>query len=356
MSHPILSIFGYKPTDAQELLLQAALLEGQPALTAWEQWQSLVDIENLDASSYSLLPSLYQNLLRHPVEDAHMARLKGVYRRTWYANQLRLSQIRSVLMALAAVEVTPILLGDAALSPDHTDCNRPIHSFALLLRLTDMEATVQTLNSLKWHPVDGDSAGGQGALPLRFQDDRQQLLSVQGHLFWAIPQSDTDELVWQYAIPNLHMAGLLLSPADQLLYLCSTTFCRDRGDPLRGIADALILMRQSGDTLDWNRFVSQAQRYQMIIPVRNMLMLLKHSLQCPAPKWVIPALSQMPIAQTEWLQYQIWAGNRRLLAQSACFRLIRPLVQLDCQMMRLKRTGIRGKNTVKRFLMSKLVT
>ncbi|MHC5833634.1 MAG: nucleotidyltransferase family protein, partial [Nostoc sp.] len=83
----------YRPTPAQELLLQASLLKEKAALTAWEQWRSSVDIEVLDAESYVLLPQLYQNLLAHGVEDPHMARLKGIYRRNWCANQLQIKAL-----------------------------------------------------------------------------------------------------------------------------------------------------------------------------------------------------------------------------------------------------------------------
>ncbi|MFM5969685.1 MAG: hypothetical protein ACKO9X_03730 [Dolichospermum sp.] len=74
-------------------------------LTAWQDWRDSVDIETLDASSYSLLPQLYQNLLAHGVDDTEMSRLKGIYRRNWYANQLKLKSLKAILSSLKDIGI-----------------------------------------------------------------------------------------------------------------------------------------------------------------------------------------------------------------------------------------------------------
>ena len=47
------------PSRQQELLLKASLLRGKEALSAWEEWRSDVDIEQVDVASHRLLPLLY---------------------------------------------------------------------------------------------------------------------------------------------------------------------------------------------------------------------------------------------------------------------------------------------------------
>jgi hypothetical protein len=85
---PANRVFGSPPSTMHPTLLQAAILREQPALDAWQKWRQSVDIETLDSESHHLLSTLYPNLVRHGVEDPHISRLKGVYRRTWYVNQL----------------------------------------------------------------------------------------------------------------------------------------------------------------------------------------------------------------------------------------------------------------------------
>ena len=51
-------IIGCWPTWKQELLLQAALLQGKNALSAWEKWKASTDVELSDPGSHNLLPLL----------------------------------------------------------------------------------------------------------------------------------------------------------------------------------------------------------------------------------------------------------------------------------------------------------
>ncbi|HSR18731.1 MAG TPA: hypothetical protein VLM39_11630, partial [Ignavibacteriaceae bacterium] len=75
-------------TKEQELLLKASLFEGDKFIYAWEKWKSCVNFEQIDPGSYRLLPLLYQNLVKHEIKDPLTERLKGIYRRTWFENQI----------------------------------------------------------------------------------------------------------------------------------------------------------------------------------------------------------------------------------------------------------------------------
>lgn len=351
MSDRFLYFGGYRLEPVQKQLLQAALLEGQAALTAWKQWQSSVDIEVLDSDSYALLPQLYQNLLAHNVEDVHMARLKGIYRRNWYANQLKLKSLKGILSDLNDVGIQAIVLGDAAFcsargnESNQVENYRPISSFHLLVHGDRLEKTIQRLKEVNWHTHD--------ALTQQFihlQDDQKQSLYLQGHLFWAIPQDYTDEQVWQNAIADWgDAAGWRLSPTDQFLDGCARIFSRQRSRQIYGIADAYLLIRKSGNDLDWMRLITQAQRYQMILPVRNMLTLLHQVLQLLIPSWVLPALYQMPIAQTEWLNYQVLAEHKRSRVRSILAQGIGSLNYLETRLFELKHRSFPGKRLLKYF-------
>ncbi len=64
MDHP-----GWYPTRQQELLLRAALLDGDSARESWKEWRSAIDIDLIDLGSQRLLPLLYRNLNRLEIED-----------------------------------------------------------------------------------------------------------------------------------------------------------------------------------------------------------------------------------------------------------------------------------------------
>jgi hypothetical protein len=341
MSDRFSSLGGYRLAPDQELLLQATLLEGSGVQRAWDQWRSLIDIEVVESSSHALLPQLYQNLLTHGVEDPHMARLKGIYRRNWYADRLQLDCLKILLSQLKSAGIEAIVLGEAARY--HPKNCRPISSLQLLVSTDELEGAATQLAGLNWRISDSVAQTF-----IQLQDDRDRSLHLQGHLFWAIPQDDTDRLVWQYATPSDDdLAGWRLSPTDRFLDLCSRTFIKSKSPQIAGIADALMLIQHSGDDLDWMRLVTQTQRDRSILPVRNMLMLLERVLGYSAPGWVFPALSQLPIDRSEWLKYQVLAGDRRSSIRSI---VARSSSHLETKWIALRYKPFPGRGVLKSLL------
>ena len=103
------------PTHEQKLLLRAALLKGQDAIDAWEQWAAIVDFYDIDYGSQRLLPLLYQNLLDHSIQSLLMERYKGVYRRFWLSNHLLFNRTEPLLAALHEAGIGILLLKGAGL-------------------------------------------------------------------------------------------------------------------------------------------------------------------------------------------------------------------------------------------------
>ncbi len=329
----------YNLAPAQELLLRAALLQGQSALTAWEQWKDCVDIETLDAASYALLPQLYQNLLLQGVEDFHMARLKGVYRRNWYANQLQIKSLDAVLAALSETGINVIVLGDAAFNVHNGD--RSISSFHLLVHPEQLELTFTTLTNREWEATTPLSDSF-----IQFQN-RQYTLYVQGRLFWAFPQDETDRQIWQTAIFS-RPSQFLLSPTDQFLEVAARTFLKAGAQSIHGLADAFLLI--SSHDFDWKRLATQAERYRMILPVRNMLTLLQRVLHLEIPSWMMPSLNQMSLMPEELLTYQVLAGEWQLWVRSRFLPLTLPL---ERRILQLRYRPFPGRRMLKLLLVHK---
>src|SRR5689334_20225737 len=80
------------PSADGELLLRAALLDGDAAIRAWGEWRAAHIDEQFDLASFRLLPLVYKNLAAAECDDAYMGRLKGVYRRSWFLTQSLLTR------------------------------------------------------------------------------------------------------------------------------------------------------------------------------------------------------------------------------------------------------------------------
>ncbi|MTJ50063.1 nucleotidyltransferase family protein [Dolichospermum sp. UHCC 0259] len=322
-SHPS----GDTPSKMHKSLLQAAILPEQTALNAWRKWRDSVDIETLDPQSHHLLSTLYPNLLRHGVEDAQMSRLKGVYRRTWYVNQLLARSFVQVLHRLQEEEISPLVIGEMGLvSTIYPDYGyRPLYRLDLLVPYSQTLAAINTLEELGWtnsyRPQPGDRFG-KNPLPLwRVTSPNDPLcvpIYLHNHLFSAKPQSYTDEKLWTDAISTEigNFPAIVLSPIDQLLHLSLQNNREGKQRPIYWLADASLLVQALSEESDWVKLVTQAQRYEIVLPLRYLLKELGEVLNLSFPDWVLPSLNQMAIAYSELLEYNL-AGDRKLLLLKA---------------------------------------
>ena len=87
------------PTENQELLLRACLMNGHEALTAWQQWRVVFESEAIDEGSRRLLPLLYRNLKNQKITDPFISMLKEEYFHTWSENQFCLGLVASLIAA-----------------------------------------------------------------------------------------------------------------------------------------------------------------------------------------------------------------------------------------------------------------
>lgn len=310
----------YRLSSPQKLLLQACVLQGKPALDAWQEWKNSVDIEELDAASNALLSQLYYNLATQQVDDSNMPRLKGIYKRSWYGNQLLLQKLQTILLALQAAKIETMVLGNAAIVAGYGQdrCQQSLYELNLLIQPVHLEKALKIVNQLGWNLVEHS----QTNLYWQLQDASKTNLHLLGQLFWAMPQEHTQKQLWANACPcqiantNTFILGL----TDFFLYLSTNTFYLGTSQNLNGLANGMILLRQQEAEINWIELVTQAQRYQVILPLTNMLTLWCRLFALSIPDWVFPALYQMPVSNREYLQYQVLSFSKKAILKSLLLR------------------------------------
>ena len=316
----------YQLSPQQRLLLQASILKGQVALKAWQEWKAIADIEVLDASSNALLSQLYQNLAANQVEDCHMARLKGIYKQNWYHNQLLFQKVKAILQFLQEAQIPVIIFGNLAIALAY--CNDlaqlNVNSLNFLIHPSDAQQAIAILAELGWNQVNSaNSIINEQDLRLEFQDKSNTYLCLQNHLFWAIPQEYTDEQLWHNALPYSmgDVSTLILSPTDLFLHLSIKTFDRQQNSTVHLLLNAIILLAHHESKIDWIRLVAQAQKYQAILPLRSMVIILQQLFEPSIPDWILPALNQMPISRQEFIKYQTLPLNKKEALKIILLRL-----------------------------------
>jgi hypothetical protein len=320
-------------------LIQAAILPEQPAIEAWQQWRNSVDIETLDSESHHLLSMLYPNLVRHGVEDPHISRLKGVYRRTWYVNQLLAQSFVEVLQALQVEGIRSLMLGEMALIstvyPDYG--HRPVYRLDLFVTCSQTLAALDILQRLGWsnsyRPRPGDRFG-KTPLQLWQTTSPKTTLSVplylHNHIFQAEPQSYTDERLWMDAIATEinNFPTLALNPIDQLLHLSLQNNRQGKQRPIYWLADAATLVNSLSEEAHWVELVTRSQHYEIVLPLRYLLSELQEVLNLSLPDWVLPSLNRMAISYYELLAYNLASDRKLLLLKAQLLRLRQQWKQL----------------------------
>ncbi len=316
-------------STAERCLLSAATQSRTIAQAAWEQWLTRCRLETAEPKSQALFGMVYANLISD-LGGQDAALLKGIYRQIWYANQLMLRQLRPLLDRLAADGIPVLLLNDAALvTRYYPDIGyRAIRCLDILVHGEDWNRSAVAASEEGWQAEQNKSFGVRRSLSaMAFSGPESRSIRIWANLFSAEPQEDTEARIWQEARSvriNDHSI-FTLGPAEQLLFSSAEVF-RNQEPPLFLYADARLLLQSLTSDSDWVRLIWQAQRFEHILPLRNMLAFLQETLSAALPAWVLPALHKMAISHAELLQYYQACESPQLRLKSRCLRWLVPLL------------------------------
>jgi hypothetical protein len=307
------------------MLLRACLWEGQAALGAWAEWRHREpDLDTIEPGSYRLLPLLYRNLGPDQlVDDPDAARLKGVYRRSWAANQLGLRAGRRAIEALHAAGLEALVLKGAALLGSAYDDPgaRPMGDVDLAVPPERIGEAVRLLGEAGFAASEDDP---EGLLSVRhslaLHDADGQEVDLHRGMLWR-PGLDTE--FWQGSI-EANVGGVrvrILNPADQLLHVCAHGAAWSPVPPIRWAADAFKVIEAAAE-VDWERLLAMARRGRFTLPLADALACLAGDLKAAVPEGVLRQLSQAPASARERRAHEALAqppSSRRSLAMLSWF-------------------------------------
>lgn len=301
----------WKPTLHQELLLRAALLKGPEAIEAWKEWKSSVDIESLDPASHRMLPLLYRNLHIHGIKDPSMGKYKGVYRRTWYKNQVLFNAIASLLRSFAGAGIETMVLKGAALTMLHyRDYGlRPMNDFDVLVCPDQALPAVNLLQGLGWIPIDFIPTAEYISVSYShgFKDKNGQEFDLHWHLLSQCRERDSDNDFWEEAAETrFHdVPTRVLNATDQLLHTCIHGARWNYTPPFRWVADAVTILNTAQPQIDWNRLIAQARKRRLVLPLRETLDYLRTVVNAPIPSEIWESIRDLPVPKIEQLEYMV---------------------------------------------------
>lgn len=298
----------WMPTDQQVLLVRAAVLNGEPAIEAWDRWKSIIDFERIDDGSSALLPIVYRNLVDHGVSDPMVKRARLAYKMTWLENERLFNYISALLESLRAAGIETMILKGAALALlYYRDLGlRSLGDVDILIRPHDVANAIDTLIELGWkkmrhtpHVLTETYLHARRAI--NYSSDRIANLDLHWHVMEETCRPNGDDWFWSGAIQTT-VRGVethAMNPTDQLLHVCAHE-ARWTPIPLpRWIVDVMTILKTSPSDVDWDRLVSHARRLGLVIPVREALKQVVDVVDAPIPSSVLNSLHRLPLSKED---------------------------------------------------------
>jgi hypothetical protein len=277
--------------QAHVLALRAALVDGATAPAAFAAWRRHVDFEAIDGPTFRIVPLILANVEGRVAEDPMLERMRGVYRRTWTANTMRLGQAEQAVGVLDDAGIATILLkggaivvrwiGDAGL--------REMSDVDVLVPRNRARDALAALVAAGWTGVAGDPrALGREDL------DRDHGIGLRGpagtelDLHWRALREGRAcgeaEALWERseAVALGGRRTRVLAPEDHLAHACAHGATWDADGRIDWAADAALILR-GAERFDWDRLVGLAHAERLEIPIGTMLDVMAGTLGLAVP-------------------------------------------------------------------------
>ena len=301
------------PSEQQELILRAVALPDAGARAAWDRLTRVMNLDRLEEGSFAVMPQLYRRLVGLGIDAPELPRLKGIYRRSWYGNQLLLERAATLLRALAEHGIEPLVVGDAVLAVrTYGDTgSREIAQLEIVVKDADEHAVSDALGRAGW-PFPAERLAGllrrRGVA--RIVDGARRPLLVQTAL---LPEFSLTGLTGETfgAATRGEITGvpaLFADPADELVRVCALGARRTFWHSVVWAADAAALIGAKPE-MNWDRVVAVGIANRAGLPVADALRYLSAVLEVPVPSEIPEQLAAAPIEKKDLLAQRLAAGS-----------------------------------------------
>jgi len=312
-------LFGLWPSEEQDLVLRAALLEGGAAVSAFREWAGRIDLDGeFDLATFGLLPLLYDNLRKLGVKHPLVGRLKGAYRLAWYKNHRLFDDVRPAMAALRGAGIRTMLLKGVplVLVTYKNHALRPMGDVDVLVPAQQVASAIEVLRGIGWHPFSPASADlFRYRHALCLVDGAAHEIDLHWHCLFELSGPVNDDFLWSSARP-LDFNGIPTLAPDPTRHLIVTLLHGLRWNPappIRWIADAMTILRKPGDAVAWDELVGFARDAGLSYRLHLGLAYLRQRFEAPVPLPVLAELRRAGLSTLERIENSVVLRDRRSL-------------------------------------------
>jgi Uncharacterised nucleotidyltransferase len=318
------------PSRVQKELLRAGLFDASGAIASWRTVKSMVDLDDLDDESLRLLPLVYANLRRLDVHDPEMGRLKGMYKKTWFENELAFHRLTEALTLFNESGISTTLLKGAALIDLYyrDRGSRSMHDIDVLVPMDRFSEAVDILGHLDWHSTPRSF---NGAPRFNYEWEFKHRAGYRVDLHWHVIDYmlKTDRgLTGMEGRPRLlplEVAGVtthVLDHPDQLVHVCLHGARAWPEGNVIWAADAMKVLRRAPN-LDWDRVIRFSAAHRCTRAMGEALFFLSAKLGASIPRSTVHSLRRARVSGREAMGYALTSEAER--GQGLIHRVVRAM-------------------------------
>ena len=300
------------PTEAQELLIKAALFPASEAQSYWNDFLDRYNIHELDHGSYQLLPMVFLNL-KDTIEDGIERRIaRNAHKLVWAKNHLLMRELKQVLQRLEDQGIDVCLLkGSAFLTHYFPDYGmRTLGDIDILARPVCLERLVSALDEM------GYDIGSQPIESVRFlslfhglafRSSRDTAIDVHQFISMSLAHEGFTGQLWKRAehvrVFEGAVTAYVLSPEHQLLHTVVHGLQYAPESSIRWIIDAACLVRGQAGRIDWEELKRIGKAHHLNLPLHLAIPYLGEDLRLPIDPEIIGYFKALKITRMDRQYY-----------------------------------------------------
>lgn len=285
-----------------ELLLLHAILEqsDSTAIEYYKKWMSIINLDDVEGGSFRLLPLLYKRLSKTGQDLAHLEKLKGIYRQSFYKNTLLFHKFLTILAELEKREIPVMVLKGVALAAAYYKDTgmRPMSDADLFIREVDVQRTLKYFKEQGWQERNGSWLDKPvkhiHSLDLISPDHYE--MDIHWRAFYQCSWDGADEGLWKQT-EDVSFKGVkvkILNPTQQILHNCAHGVRWNAISSIRWIVDVLTVLKLRSDAIDWEMLVSETASRNLSLTMFYALNYLKNEFDAPVPDDALNHLDRLP--------------------------------------------------------------
>lgn len=310
MNQSCLNIQSY-PSKSQKLLLKAVFASQEEMPLAWEKWYSNVDIDELDGQSYHLLSPLYYQLSQYQLKTEEDKRLKGIYRRHWYSNQIYLKGLNQILETFNNHQINTIILGDLGINLGYYPelAIRPIHNYELFVTPKQANLAIELLTKLGWQPkfeIENINPDLYPKLP--FTNGQGKVLFLYWQLWTHKLNFNNQEIIFTNIGKKITIGNncaYILNPTEQVLNICLQSVLSSSKFTSRYLTDLKYIISTNDSEIDWQSLLTKISALNLSLSYKKLVLELNKIVPNIIPDNVLIDTDKLTITPFQKYEFNI---------------------------------------------------